>query len=173
MADILSMPRKRRTRAHVIADISVNYVERFVYEAGFTAERKRHDYGIDFLVTTYDRHGYDEAGEIKVQVKATEQLKVARDGSISFRLNIADVNRWLIESMPVLLVLYEAATKRAYWLYVQRYFQSASSPWIRTGAISITVHIPKSNRLNRRTLAFAQRWKNNILDEQIGSIDHG
>src|SRR5438105_586468 len=37
-------PRKRRTREHVIADLSVNHVERFVLRCGWTTERTRHDY---------------------------------------------------------------------------------------------------------------------------------
>jgi hypothetical protein len=72
MAEIIPLPRKRRTRAHVIADLAVNYMERCVLEAGFTAEHVRHDYGYDYLVHTYDANGYLEPGEIRVQVKATE-----------------------------------------------------------------------------------------------------
>ena len=32
---------KRRTREHVIADLSVNHVERLVLRSGWTVERKR------------------------------------------------------------------------------------------------------------------------------------
>ena len=39
--------RKRRTREHVIADLSVNHLERVVLRAGHTVERFRHDYGFD------------------------------------------------------------------------------------------------------------------------------
>src|SRR5437660_1542756 len=38
--------RKRRTREHVIADLSINHVERCVLRCGWTAERTRYDYGI-------------------------------------------------------------------------------------------------------------------------------
>ncbi len=85
--------RKRRTRAHVIADQSVNYggaeqqlrrtalqsrrdgsgepsyswkllfgasyVERFIIDAGHTAQRVEKDYGYDLLLFTYDEDGYN------------------------------------------------------------------------------------------------------------------
>jgi hypothetical protein len=39
MASRILGPRKRRTREHVIADLSVNYVERFILEEGHTVQR--------------------------------------------------------------------------------------------------------------------------------------
>jgi hypothetical protein len=42
-------PRKRRTREHVIADLSVNHVERQALLCGFSVERIRVDYGIDLI----------------------------------------------------------------------------------------------------------------------------
>jgi hypothetical protein len=38
MARQLLIPRKQRTRQHVIADLSVHYVEGFIVEAGHTAQ---------------------------------------------------------------------------------------------------------------------------------------
>ncbi len=56
--------RKRRTREHVIADLSVNYVERQVLLCGFTVERRWHDYGFDLFMNTYDPNGEIECGEV-------------------------------------------------------------------------------------------------------------
>ena len=42
-------PRKQRTRQHVIADLSVHHVERFILEEGHTAQRLSSDYGYDLL----------------------------------------------------------------------------------------------------------------------------
>ena len=39
------LPRKRRTREHVIADLSVNHVERIILEAGHAVQRPTSDYG--------------------------------------------------------------------------------------------------------------------------------
>ena len=55
-----ALPRKRRTREHIIADLSMNYVERFVLESGHTMEELTNDYGSDLLMTTFDEDGYIE-----------------------------------------------------------------------------------------------------------------
>src|SRR5262249_34564309 len=49
--------RKRRTREHVIADLSANHVERHALLCGFSVERIRLDYGIDLIIHTYNRSG--------------------------------------------------------------------------------------------------------------------
>jgi hypothetical protein len=53
-------PRKRRTRQHVIADQSVNHVERFIIEAGHVMHRLANDYGYDLVMMTFDESGYAE-----------------------------------------------------------------------------------------------------------------
>ena len=68
-------PRKRRTRQHVIADLSVHYLEGFILEAGHTAHRLGSDYGYDLLVSTFDEQGYAESGSIYFQFKAMERLE--------------------------------------------------------------------------------------------------
>ena len=54
MATQTTGPRKRRTRQHVIADLSVHHVERFILEQGHTAQRLSSDNGYDLLVSTFD-----------------------------------------------------------------------------------------------------------------------
>ena len=61
------MSRKRRTREHVIADLSANYVERYVLRCGFTVERTVHDYGIDLILSTYSASGEIENGQVYIQ----------------------------------------------------------------------------------------------------------
>ena len=74
--------RKRRTREHVIADLSVNHVERQVMRCGWTAERMRHDYGVDLFVETYNSKGEVQNGRIVFQLKATDSLKRSADGTV-------------------------------------------------------------------------------------------
>jgi hypothetical protein len=69
------MSGKKRTREHIIADLSSNFVERQVLLCGFTAERVYFDYGIDLTIRTYNQDGEVEDGFIFVQLKATENLK--------------------------------------------------------------------------------------------------
>jgi hypothetical protein len=46
----------------VIADQSVNYVERLIIDEGHTAQRLAQDYGYDLILFTYDAQGYAESG---------------------------------------------------------------------------------------------------------------
>jgi len=72
--------RKKRTREHVIADLSVNHVERFILRCGFSVERVFHDYGLDLYMSTYDSAGEAENGMVLFQLKATDHLKLRADG---------------------------------------------------------------------------------------------
>lgn len=74
MASQLLGPRKQRTRQHVIADLSVHYVERFILEEGHTAQRLGSDYGYDLVMATFDEKGYAEPGAVYFQIKAMETL---------------------------------------------------------------------------------------------------
>ena len=71
--------RKRRTRNHIIADLSANYVERHVLLCGYTVERVIHDYGIDMLLYTYTPEGEVENETVGIQLKATDHLLLSRD----------------------------------------------------------------------------------------------
>src|SRR6516165_1361320 len=111
--------RKRRTREHVIADLSVNHVERFILRCGWTVERSRYDYGIDLDMHTYNSRGEAENGKILFQLKATDVLKKSTDGKVILvRLEWRDVLFWANEGEPVILVIYDAREDKAYWLYV-------------------------------------------------------
>lgn len=174
MATVLPMPRKRRTREHVIADIAVNHVERFVYEAGFTVERYRHDYGYDLTMTTFDPEGYVEPDRILFQVKATDRLAIiAKSREFAIRINVADLNCWLEEPMPVYLICYDVAHRRAYWLYIQRYFRKHPQALAGRTKGLITVRIPTRNRVTTRFIAFARSCKDNILNQDVRRVDHG
>lgn len=84
-------PHKQRTRQHVIADQSVNYVERFIIDEGYTAQRLDSDYGYDLLLFTYDDRGYIEPGSMFSQLKAAESLKAIGTNYV-FDLDIRDYN---------------------------------------------------------------------------------
>ena len=147
--------RKLRTREHILADLSMNYVERQILLRGFAVNRLHTDYGIDLLMLTNTDDGEIEVGQVLFQVKATDSLQVVGDGQdIACRIEVADLNSWRDECMPVILVLYDGQDDRAYWLYVQEYFDDS------TGCgedrlmdqDSVTVRIPKKNRLGRKAI---------------------
>ncbi len=72
MADKKPEKKKRRTREHIIADLSISHTERQALLAGFAVQRIVRDYGIDLFIATYDRFGEVENGEIRIQLKATD-----------------------------------------------------------------------------------------------------
>ena len=74
-------PKKKRTREHVIADSSLNHVQYFIINAGFTSEATTKDYGYDITVNTFDAKGLIEPGAILIQLKASEILVRHADGA--------------------------------------------------------------------------------------------
>ncbi len=152
--------RKRRTREHVIADLSVNHVEREVLRCGWTAERTWHDYGIDLFLETYNSQGEVENGRIVFQLKATDSLKRSADGTvIPIRLEWSDLLFWLNEALPVILIHYEAQEDKAYWLYLQGYFRTRQ--WTKRGgrATTVTVHIPTGNVPNEAAVRLFAKFR--------------
>jgi hypothetical protein len=164
-------PRKRRTRQHVIAAQSANYVERFVIDEGHTAQRLEHDYGYDLILFTYDVDGYVEEGAVYLQLKASETLSEA-EGSYAFDLDVRDHNRWKSEPMPVILVLFDASRRRAYWLYVQRYFAEDEARRPRSRARTLRVYVPVRQTVSRRAIARMRLFKQAVLVQLEGAIDH-
>src|ERR1700722_6878843 len=115
-------PRKQRTRQHVIADQSVHHVEGFILAEGHTAQRLERDYGYDLLLFTYDEQGYVEPGLLFIQFKAADALQAIGSDYV-FDLDVRDYNLWMREEMPVILILFDATRRRAFWLPVHRFFR--------------------------------------------------
>jgi hypothetical protein len=162
MASQLLGPRKQRTRGHVIADLSVHHVERFILEEGHTAQRLSSDYGYDLVLFTYDQQGYLEPGSVFIQLKATESLE-PMGADYVYDLDIRDYNLWIREDSPIILVLFDAARRRAFWLAVQRYFREHEARLPRKGAKTVRVRVPTSHVMNRRAIATIRDLKREAL----------
>jgi len=155
-------PRKRRTRQHVIADQSVTYVERFIIDEGHTTQRLAPDYGYDLVLFTYDEEGYVEPGVAFLQLKASDSWPPAGAHYV-FGLDIRDYNLWMAEDAPVFLVLFDATRRRAYWLYVQQYFEKDASRQPAKGAKKVRVEVPRRQAVSRRGVAKLRHWKENAI----------
>ena len=151
--------RKQRTRQHVIADQSVNDIERFVIDEGHTTQRLEKDYGYDLILFTFDEHGYVEPGLVFLQLKSSEALQRSGPDYV-FDLDIRDYNLWMMDRMPVILVLFDASRRRAYWLYIQDYFHS--DPVRRPKAVRVGV--PARQTVNRQAMARMRRLKQAALE---------
>lgn len=167
------MPRKRRTRQHIIAELSVNYVERQALLNRFSVERIEHDYGVDLILFTYNAAGEIENGHILVQMKATDDLKILLDQStISFPIKRADLEYWLEEPMPCMLVVYDAQHDLAYWLYLQAYFENQSEFDLSQAGDTIRVHIPIVNTVDRESVQKFAMFRDSVLKQMRGVIRH-
>ncbi len=155
-----SAPRKQRTRQHIIADQSVNYVERFIIDEGHTTQRLAADYGYDLILFTYDEDGYAEPGVAFLQLKASETW-TPTGAHYVFGLDIRDYNLWMAEDAPVFLVLFDATRRRAYWLYVQQYFEKDAGRQPSKGAKTVRVEVPRRQAMSHRGVAKLRHWKEN------------
>lgn len=172
MARTLPTPRKRRTREHVIADQNLNYLERFIIDAWQTVQRCERDYGYDLFMFTYDEEGYAEPGSVNLQLKAAENLELSGNAYV-YDLDIRDYHLWMLETMPVVLVLFDASRRRAYWLYVQRYFRGAASRQPKKGAKTVRVRVPRRQAVTRRGILRIRSFKQALFEQLEGAIDHG
>jgi hypothetical protein len=155
----LHPPRKRRTREHVLADLSANHVEKCALECGFAVERISKDYGLDLAVFTFDELGLLEGGVIWVQLKATDHLKTTRDGqSVLVRIDRRDLLAWIAEVNPVFLVVYDAVSDRAYWLYVQSYFGDQQA-FAKLRGKTVSIDVPKTNLVGAKAMREFARAK--------------
>ncbi len=81
------------------------------------------DYGYDAFVRTFGDTGEAENGEFYIQVKATEHLKYSRKHKgYEVTLEKRDLELWLNENAPVIVVLYDARSRRGFFVYLQEYF---------------------------------------------------
>jgi hypothetical protein len=127
-------------------------VERYIIDAGHTAQRVEKDYGYDLLLFTYDERGYSEPDFLSLQLKAAEALS-ASGSAYAFDLDIRDYNLWMQERMPVILILFDASRRRAFWLAMQTYFQSHPDRRPRKGAKTVRVRVPVRQVVNCKAIA--------------------
>jgi hypothetical protein len=171
MAGRRNHPRKRRTRQHVIAELSANYVQRYIVRSNFTFQTLGSDYGYDLLMFTFDYQGYAEEGYVGIQLKATDS-PARTAGGIAFDVDVRDYNLWMRESMPVFLVLYDAPADRAYWLYVQHYLESDLERRPAEGAKTFRVLIPKTNRVGMAFVRYARDCKADVVRQVRGKVKY-
>jgi hypothetical protein len=159
--------RPRRTRAHVIASLSQNYVERFVLEKGHTVERSSADYGFDLAVNTFDDQGCAENGQIRIQLKASDRPDYTKEGTaISLEITRKHYELWMGEIMPVFLILYDAQEKMAYWIHVQQYFLSDRSRRPSSDLKTFSLQIPTANQITEATIDYMRECKATVLTQR-------
>jgi hypothetical protein len=164
----------RRTRQHVIAAMGLIHVQKAFIDKGHTVDRGSEDYGYDLVANTFDEDGYQEDGDIRIQVKATDTIhRFRRRDSFSFEVEVKHYNLWMQARMLVFLILYDAREKKGYWLYVQAYFVEDRRRGPKKGAKTVTVHVPFGNEFTEDTIDYMCGRKTAILAQLRGTEHHG
>ena len=90
-------------------------------------------------------------------------------------MDLADVHLWQRESMPVILVVYDGQTEKAYWLYVQHYLEGKNLSFqdLSDEQDRVTVRVPIKNRLNRKAIAQFRQFHDDLLKQMEGKFAHG
>ena len=156
--------RKLRTRAHVIEELSINYFQRHVLLCNFSLEKFDSDYGYDLMLFTYNIQGEIESGCIRVQMKASDIINLNAKDYIPYDINTKDLNLWLNEFDPVLLVIYDAIGNKAYWINIQDYFKSIMLSQLQRKQRFFRIKIPQKNKINPKTIKTLAKYKNDKYD---------
>ena len=160
---------KTRVRKHVIADMSLHHLAYIIVSCTYTIEQTRADYGYDLSIFTFDSAGRYENGNIFVQLKATDRLRVDPiTNEIKFRIYKRDVLTWESEPFPVYLVVFDAAQGKAYSIYLQKYFAEVGISSTTMTRASVELRLP-NKEINSETIKGWRDEKNAVLT-QIGAI---
>ncbi|MDQ3842888.1 MAG: DUF4365 domain-containing protein, partial [Bacteroidota bacterium] len=90
--------------------------------------------------------------------------------SVTFDVDTRDLNLWLNQFDPVLLVIYDAQNDKAYWLDIQEYFKSITLSKKQKAQKSFRVHVSRTNKVNIRSMKKIAQIKNdryNIVNSFI------
>ncbi len=74
--------------------------------------------------------------------------------------------------MPCILIVYDAKNSKAYWLYLQAYFESIEGFDLSKVGESVTVRLSKDNVLNRQAIEIFAKFKSDVLSQLQGVIRH-
>ncbi len=163
------MARKKRRRpkvrdqSHIIADLSVNFLERKVLQRGHQLVRMpAPEYGIDAWMYHFSPEGYPENGHVFFQLKATNSIRIVENGRfVTAKVESPHLRDWWYRKHhPVVLVLYDAANDRAYWIDVEAYCDELNKTEPRRLTLdqqTVTVRVPVKNKLTLRAVDHFRR----------------
>ena len=69
----------------------------------------------------------------------------------------------MMEPFPVILVLFDATRRKAWWLYVQQYFQDDASRRPGRGTKTVRVRVPRRQAFTRKGVGRMRQHKQEIL----------
>jgi hypothetical protein len=154
--------KKQRTRQHIIEDVGFNNVEKPILLAGCIIQRYYADYGYDGEIQTFDEDGYYETGYALFQLKSTDKPKfVEQKNAFAFDLSKRDLELWLYEKVPVLIILYDATTDTSYFIELQEYFNKHKLE-LQNISKFVRIYIPLTNVFDVAAVQFVRQLKNGL-----------
>jgi hypothetical protein len=141
--------RKIRTRQHIIEDLGFNHVEKQILVTGYVMNRTyQNDYGYDGTINTFNERGEAENLYVFFQLKSTDNIqKSDKKSSFVFDLSKRDLELWLYNSNPVILLLYDAQEDVAYYADLQAYFEK-NKEVLKKVRKFVRVYIPQNAIFN-------------------------
>ena len=150
----------QRPEAHQLEEASRRYFVQCL-PANWVSERSANDYGIDLRVDIFE--GSAATGlELLVQLKASQQAADGDTESIDLRATTYNMLRDKLQ--VAMLIKYSRAENEAYWLLLK----DARGP--QDGRESVTVRIPKENRLSQIDWSHIQEHVRNVTDVKLAAI---
>jgi hypothetical protein len=163
-ANSTSAERKRRTREHILEDLSLHHIQGFVLRCGFTVQPTRADYGYDMCLQTYNDQGEIEDELIWLQLKAGETLDrylLKKDDCFSFPINVKDYRLWTRAILPVYFILYDARLDEAYWSSMK----DDTLPSPKATEKTVQLHVPRHQIVGIQTVLMMRQRKNQLVEE--------
>ncbi|WP_363266305.1 DUF4365 domain-containing protein [Sediminibacterium sp.] len=107
-----------------------------------------------------------------MQLKATDHIKLKiTQKTITFPVDKRDLNLWLKQFDPVMLVVYDSKKNKSYWLYIQAYFASIKNFKLKSIGKSKSVSIPIKNVITRTAMQKFASYKQ-ALYAQLKNIKY-
>ena len=138
-------------RAHALGREAANHV-RDQLPGEWHSEEVAHDYGRD-LIYEIVIDGLETGLEFRVQSKGHERVDVVYGNTVAQPLKVSTLNYFDSGMLPVMLAVYDASDRRAYYEWVQEVIanklDSDDPDWrARSGNSEITLHVPRTNVVN-------------------------
>ncbi|MEK4404010.1 DUF4365 domain-containing protein [Sporosarcina sp. FSL K6-6792] len=128
---------------------SVRFFEGVIEDYGWKYRRQEKDNDIDGEIEIFSKERETTAKIIKVQLKATTNLKYKED-KVVFDAPVKFLKFCDVCDIPTILVVYDVEQKRGFWLWSQQYISQTldnfNSTW-RDNTSKVTVHIPLMNEV--------------------------
>jgi len=138
----------KRTKSSQIGEKAVLLVREIFNEANWVCNPLYGDFGIDLHVKVFES-GHTTPWELHVQIKGTERPHVS-EGHIHFSIDTEHLNDWYESPLPVLFVVCNVRSEKAYWLWVKEYLDKLDLDWRQQS--TITLRIPIHNELRYEIL---------------------